>query len=74
MKLLSLKESDEKKLKSALSEMKALHEQLSVKYSLRNDLIEITDRRYALRVQLEEELEKIRAEQIKVQTTSESIK
>lgn len=73
MKLLSLKESDERKLKSALSEMKTLHEQLSAKYSLRNDLIEITDRRYTLRAQLEEELEKIRTEQVEARRTSDSI-
>lgn len=60
MKLLSLKESDEKKLKQGLDQLKDLHQHLTNYYSLRHDLIERTDRRYTLNGLFEVEMDIIR--------------
>jgi hypothetical protein len=63
MKLLSLKESDEKKLREGLVELRKLYERLSSQYSLKSDLVEFNDRRFALRTLLEDELNKFRLQQ-----------
>ncbi|MDM1783664.1 hypothetical protein [Acinetobacter bereziniae] len=63
MKLLSLKESDEKKLREGLAELRKLHEKLSSQYLLKADLVELNDRRFALRTLLDDELNKVRAHQ-----------
>lgn len=64
MKIFSgLKESDEKKLRDGLTELKKLHERLSSQYSLKADLVELNDRRFALKTLLDDELDKVRAHQ-----------
>ena len=63
MKLLSLKESDERKLYEGISQLKALHQKLVNQYSLKSELVELTDRRFALRGILEDELDIIRQHQ-----------
>ena len=63
MKLLSLKESDERKLYEWISQLKALHQKLVNQYSLKSDLQELTDRRFTLRGVLEDELDIIRKHQ-----------
>ena len=63
MKFLSLKESDEKKLREGLAELRKLHERLSSQYLLKADLVELNDRRFALRTLLDDELNKVRAQQ-----------
>lgn len=63
MKLLSLKESDERKLREGLAELRKLHEKLSSQYLLRADLVELNDRRFALRTLLDDELNKVRSQQ-----------
>lgn len=63
MKLLSLKESDERKLYEGISQLKALHQKLVNQYSLKSDLQELTDRRFTLRGVLEDELDIIRKHQ-----------
>lgn len=62
MKLLSLKDSDERKLKDALAELRTLHQRLSSQYLLKADLVELTDRRFALRTLLDEELNRVRSQ------------
>lgn len=59
MKLLGLKDKDEQKLKQGLADINELYRSLSAKYSLRNDLTELTDRRYALNALFREEMEKL---------------
>lgn len=43
MKLLGLKESDEKKLREGLAQLRTLHDYLSSTYSLRSDLKDLVD-------------------------------
>ena len=68
MKFLSLKESDERKLKEGLAELRKLHERLSSQYLLKADLVELNDRRFALRTLLDDELNKVRAHQQGLET------
>lgn len=68
MKFLSLKESDERKLKEGLAELWKLHERLSSQYLLKADLVELNDRRFALRTLLDDELNKVRAHQQGLET------
>lgn len=70
MKLLSLKESDEKKLKEGIAQLRDLYERLNQQYSLKSDLVEVTDRRFALRAVLENELNIIREQQEKLSVTT----
>ncbi|EMP3450711.1 hypothetical protein RGN99_000291 [Acinetobacter baumannii] len=59
MKLLGLKESDEKKLREGLAQLRTLHDYLSSTYSLRSDLKDLVDNRFTLRVLLQDEINKI---------------
>ncbi|WP_336755356.1 hypothetical protein [Acinetobacter sp. USHLN143] len=61
--LLGLKESDEKKLREGLAQLRALNDYLSAKYSLRSDLRDLTDNRYTVSSLLQGELDKIKAQQ-----------
>lgn len=73
MKLLSLKESDERKLYEGISQLKALHQKLVNQYSLKSDLQELTDRRFTLRGVLEDELDIIRKHQQDLVTKSNEL-
>lgn len=59
MKLLGLKESDEKKLREGLAQLRTLHDYLSSTYSLRSDLKDLVDNRFTVRVLLQDEINKI---------------
>lgn len=61
--LLGLKESDEKKLREGLAQLRALNDHLSSTYSLRSDLRDLTDNRHTVSSLLQGELEKIKAHQ-----------
>lgn len=63
MNFLGLKDSDEKKLNEGLAQLKSLHQRLVSQYSLRSDLVELTDRRYTVRSLLQDELDKIQQHQ-----------
>lgn len=59
IKVLGLKESDEKKLREGLAQLRALHQHLSANYSLKSDLKDLTDKRFTVRTLLQDELNKI---------------
>ncbi|ASK36060.1 hypothetical protein CEK62_17560 [Alcanivorax sp. N3-2A] len=59
MGILRLKDKDEQKLKEKLKELKDLNNYLSSKYSLRNDITDIHDRRFAIHALFQEEMGKI---------------
>ncbi|MBM7334984.1 hypothetical protein [Alloalcanivorax marinus] len=59
MGILGLKDKDAQKLKAGLKELRELNDCLSSKYSLRNDIVDIHDRRYALNALFQEEMGKI---------------
>lgn len=59
IKLLGLKEDDERKLREGLEKLRSLNDSLSAKYSLRSDLKDLTDNRYTVKALLQEELNKI---------------
>ena len=61
--LLGLKESDEKKLREGLAQLRALNDYLSSTYSLKSDLKDLTDNRFTVRVLLQDELAKIATHQ-----------
>ena len=61
--LLGLKESDEKKLREGLAQLRALNDHLSSMYSLRSDLRDLTDNRHTVSSLLQGELDKIKAHQ-----------
>lgn len=61
--LLGIKENDLKKLREGLEQLKALNDDLSAKYSLRDDLRDLTDNRFTVRALLQEELDKISSHQ-----------
>ena len=63
LKVLGLKESDEKKLREGLAQLKALNDYLSSTYSLRSDLRDLTDNRHTVSTLLQRELNKISAHQ-----------
>lgn len=58
-----IKEADLSRLEEGLKDLTDLHKDLSEKYSLRFDLIELNDRRHSLQKQLESELDKIKGVQ-----------
>lgn len=61
--LLGLKESDERKLREGLAQLRALNDHLSSTYSLRSDLRDLKDNRHTVSTLLQGELEKIKAHQ-----------
>ena len=61
--LLGLKESDEKKLREGLAQLRALNDHLSSMYSLRSDLRDLTDNRHTVSSLLQGELDKIKTHQ-----------
>lgn len=63
LKVFGLKDSDEKKLREGLAQLRALHEYLSAHYSLKSDLKDLTDRRFNVRTLLQDELNNISAQQ-----------
>ncbi|WP_447512056.1 hypothetical protein [Acinetobacter pittii] len=63
LKVLGLKESDEKKLREGLAQLRALNDHLSSTYSLRSDLRDLTDNRHTVSTLLQNELNKISAHQ-----------
>ena len=72
LNLLGLKESDEKKLREGLDQLRALNAHLSSTYSLRSDLKDLTDNRHTVSSLLQGELNKISAHQQNlVNTTNE---
>ncbi|MCG9516876.1 hypothetical protein MCL26_17400, partial [Acinetobacter pittii] len=63
LKVLGLKENDEKKLRDGLAQLRALNDHLSSTYSLRSDLRDLTDNRHTVSALLQNELNKIIAHQ-----------
>lgn len=63
LKLIGLKENDEKRLREGLAQLKALNDYLSATYSLRSDLRDLTDHRHTVSSLLQGELNKIKAHQ-----------
>ncbi|AZM39860.1 hypothetical protein GWP85_07175 [Acinetobacter beijerinckii] len=63
LKVLGLKENDEKKLLDGLNHLRALNDHLSSTYSLRSDLRDLTDNRHTVSTLLQGELNKISAHQ-----------
>lgn len=63
LKLIGLKESDEKRLREGLAQLRALNDYLSSTYSLRSDLRDLTDHRHTVSSLLQSELDKIKAHQ-----------
>lgn len=63
LKVLGLKENDEKKLRDGLTQLRALNDHLSSTYSLRSDLRDLTDNRHTVSGLLQGELNKISAHQ-----------
>lgn len=58
-KIVGLKDSDERRLREGLEQLRSLNDQLSAKYSLRSDLKDLTDNRHTVATLLQEELDKI---------------
>lgn len=73
MKIFGLKESDEKKLKEGLAELRKLHMRLSSQYTIKSDLVEITDRRYSLRALLDDELNQFRDKKKELEDNSSEL-
>lgn len=67
-----LTSEDEKKLQDLIKQNKELFEQLSARYLLRDDLVEVTDKRYGASKIIQTEVDKLRI--VIEQTTSEKNK
>lgn len=63
LNVFGLSESDEKKLRDGLAQLRALNDYLSSTYSLKSDLKDLTDNRFTVRVLLQDELSKISVHQ-----------
>lgn len=63
LKILGLRESDERRLREGLEQLRFLNDSLAAKYSLRSDLRDLTDNRHTVAALLQEELRKISAHQ-----------
>lgn len=67
MGIFELKSKDEARLKHMLKELSELNDSLGSKYSLRADLRDLTNRSFTVAKLLQEELDKIRANQQKLE-------
>lgn len=67
MGIFELKSKDEARLKHMLKELSELNDSLGSKYSLRADLRDLTNRSFTVAKLLQEELDKIRSNQQKLE-------